>query len=46
MVSDPKLLIEKTIEEVAIHVNRHIQSDDLTMLSITTMDTNKKELNP
>lgn len=43
MVSDPKLLIEKTIEEVAIHVNRHIQSDDLTMLSITFNGTNKKE---
>ncbi len=43
MVSDPKLLIEKTIEEVAIHVNRHIQSDDLTMLSITYNGSNKKE---
>lgn len=30
----PKLLIEKTMEEVSCHVNGYIQSDDLTMMSI------------
>jgi len=43
VVLNPKLLIEKTIKEVAVHVNGHIQSDDLTMLSITFNGTNKKE---
>jgi len=43
VILDPKLLIEKTIGEVAVHVNGHIQSDDLTMLSITFNGTNKKE---
>ncbi len=33
-VPNPKQLIEKTIQEVALHVKGHIQSDDLTMLSI------------
>ena len=42
VVSNPKLLIEKIIKEVAVHVNGHIQSDDLTMLSITFNGTNKK----
>jgi phosphoserine phosphatase RsbU/P len=35
----PKLLIEKVNNDIARHVNGHIQSDDLTMLSIICYGT-------
>ncbi|MCG6189047.1 SpoIIE family protein phosphatase [Maribellus maritimus] len=39
--SVPKEIIEKVTKEVSLHVNGHIQSDDLTMMSIIYYGTKK-----
>ena len=41
--ASPKLLIKETIKEVSRHVNGHIQSDDLTMMSIIYNGRNTKK---